>query len=148
MRNNILSIATLAIMILFSACSNEDLVEQNNPEATPKAQHTLQLTASMPSDNPTTRVALEQQADKSITLTWQTNDVLHLAFVKEGVATTIVEAGIETLSDDKKRAQFNIDIPEAFQTGTFALYGVYGGGGIEVDQDNMQIGRASCRERV
>ena len=141
MKANILSIATIAIMILFGACSNEDLVEQNNPEATPKAQHTLQLTASMPSDNPTTRVALEQQPNKSIALSWQADDVLHLAFVKEGITTTIVEASIKTLSDDKKRAQFNIDIPEAFQTGAFATYGVYGGGGIEVDQDNMPLAK-------
>lgn len=136
MKNKILPLLSVVCMMLFSTCSNEELSQESDLGITPEAGRKILLTASMP-EEPTTRVGLEQNADKSIALTWEVGDELQLAFVKgENKAKSIVTAS--KIYEDGKKAQFDIILPDGFDNGTFDLYGVYGGGGLS-DDDPTQI---------
>ena len=115
-------------MVALGACSNEELMPDVKPDAKPQTGRTLSLTASMPK-SPTTRVGLTQEADKTITLTWQAGDELQLAFV-QGTNKAKTVATVKNISEDKKQATFDIEIPPEFDANTFDLYGVYGGGGL------------------
>lgn len=135
MRKKLLSpiVAFIAVVVLaaLGSCSNEELMLDTKPnDANPHTGRTLSLTASMPGDDPTTRVALVQEADNSITLTWEVGDKLQLAFVQ---GDTKVKQTVTLASDDitheGKRATFLIIIPDEIAEETsFDLYGVYGGG--------------------
>ena len=115
MKKKLFPIIALAIMIAFGACSNEELFEQTNPETNIGDGRTLSITASMP-EEPTTYVGLEQKDDKTIALTWEVGDELKLAFVQgDNNANSI--AKVKSISDDKKKATFNIKIPDEFETG-------------------------------
>ncbi|NLB77084.1 MAG: fimbrillin family protein [Crenarchaeota archaeon] len=129
MRKKLFPILTLAIMLALGACSNEEILQDTNSGTNPGDGRTLTLTASMP-DEPTTRVALEQQDDKTIALTWEADDVLQLVFVQgeQGESKIKGTATVTNISDDGKKAQFDIALPDGFDTGKFDLYGVYGGG--------------------
>ena len=128
MKKKLFPILTLTIIIFFGACSNEEILQDQNSGTKPGSERTLSLTASMPTE-PTTRVGLEQKADKTIALTWEMDDELQLAFVQgDNKAKSI--AKVMSISPDKKKASFDIKIPDGFDTGVFDLYGVYGGGGL------------------
>ena len=100
--------------MLFGACSNEELLQETDSGITPEGR-TLSITASMP-EEPTTYVGLEQKDDKTIALTWEVGDELKLAFVQgDNNANSI--AKVKSISDDKKKATFNIKIPDEFETG-------------------------------
>lgn len=129
-RKLLLPIIALAMLVALGACSNEELFQEANPEITLGSGRTLTLTASMP-EEPSTRVGLEQQADKSIALTWEATDELQLAFV-QGNTKIKQTVTIKNISGDRKKAEFDIELP-ASSTGfndneNFDLYGVYGGG--------------------
>lgn len=130
MKKNLFSILTLAIMMFFGACSNEELFEENNPVPNLEGR-TLSITASMP-DEPATRVALEQKTDKTIALTWEVDDVLQFVFVQgETKMKNSVTLTADNITNEGKKAVFNIVIPEGInETAAFDLYGVYGGGDI------------------
>lgn len=138
MRKKILPFITIAIMVFFAACSNEELLPEANAETKIEETRTLSLTASMPGENPTTRIALEQDG-KDIVLTWEVGDEIEFAFVQgetKTKSTVTLTAG--DITNEGKTAQFNIDIPSQFTSGQFNLYGVYGGGGISIDSPNPQ----------
>ncbi|MGV8962781.1 MAG: CotH kinase family protein [Candidatus Saccharimonadaceae bacterium] len=125
MRKNLIYFTSIAIIFYLVSCSNESLLPDNKPDSA----RTISLTASMPSENPTTRVDLTEKADKSIALTWEVGDQLELAFVQgETKIKDIVT--VKNISPDGKKAQFDIIVPAGIQTETFDLYGVYGGGGL------------------
>ena len=126
----LLPFAALAMLVAFSACSNEEIMQETNPTDTLGSGHTLTLTASMP-EEPETRVGLEQQADKTIALTWEVGDELQLAFVQETTDVKVVSTVIikeQDITNDGKKAQFDIALPDGLDKGEFNLYGVYGGG--------------------
>ena len=87
MKNKILYFVAVAIMLSLSACSNEGIFEEVKSEVATETQltpsRTITLTASMPEDEPPTRINLTQGADKNISLTWEVGDKLQLAFVDE-----------------------------------------------------------------
>ena len=100
---------------------------------------TISLTVYLPQE-PNTRVGLEQQEDKSIDLTWQSDDELQLVFVQEGFkkkATITLTAA--DISNEGKNAQFDINIPAEITDGLFNLYGVHGGGGLSDDNPTNAI---------
>src|SRR5690554_3647456 len=110
MRKKILPIITIAIMMFFDACSNEELLPEVQPETQPEAGRKLSLTASMPK-NPTTRVDLEQNEDLSVSFKWEENDKLELALVKDGETTVKQVVDVNNISPDGRSAQFNVTIP-------------------------------------
>ena len=121
-KKSILFTAILAIL-LFASCNNEEILPEMNP--------TLSLTLSMPEDNPTTRVDLNEEPNKLISLKWVIGDKVKLVFI-QGSLKEIVEAEAISTSASRRSADFNVPIPAGMQVGLFDLYGVYGGGGIDI----------------
>ena len=124
MRKNILQFTMIASILLFSACSNEELPET-------ETGRTITLTASMPDDDPITRVSLERPNGTNTTvLKWQEGDQIRLVFVKTGttsVQNITTAANASNISPDGKKLTFTIDVPSTM-TEPFDLYGFYGGG--------------------
>lgn len=110
--------------MLLGACSNEELLADRNPNE----ERTISLTAAISSE-PTTRIALMQQENNTIALTWETDDEIELLF-KQGTIEIKQTVTLTSISNDGKRAQFDIVIPNEINEGAFDLYGVYGGGGL------------------
>ena len=140
MRKIVLQFTTIAIILLLSACSNDEIIEKNDNNPAHQTGRTLSLTATIPgenSDNPTTRVGLEQKEDKSIDLTWEDGDELQLAFV-QGETKIKGIARVKNITDGGKKAQFDIVIPDGVTDGSFDLYGVYGGSGLD-DADPTKV---------
>ncbi|HZK24881.1 MAG TPA: leucine-rich repeat domain-containing protein, partial [Oscillospiraceae bacterium] len=114
------------VMVLVAACNTHDDLLVNQPQQT----RTLTLTATMPHDGPTTRVALEKKDDNSIALTWQDGDELQLLFVQNDIKEKAI-ATIKNITEEGKKAQFDIVLPTNINDGNFTLYGIYGGGGLD-----------------
>ena len=136
----LLFLIALAIMVALGACSSEELMQDVKPHATPQDEgRALLLTAAMPGEDPATRVGLTQEADKSITLTWEADDELQLVFVQGAIKATNT-AKIASLSEDKKKATFKIFIPSGVNLReVFNLYGVYGSGTIDISGTNPVV---------
>ena len=130
MRKIILNFTTIAIIVLLGACGQDEVFEVNHNDPIIETGRILSLTASMPSEDPATRVGLEQLEDKTIALTWEAKDEIELAFV-QGENKIKGNAKIASISEDGKKAQFDIIIPDGIIDGDFDLYGVYGGGGLD-----------------
>ncbi len=126
MRIKFLNFTAIALMVLFAACSKEELITDINTETV----RTLSLTASMP----VTRVALAQDENK-IAVSWEEGDKIQLLFVQEANNASVT-ATVDRVSNDGKKAHFEIPIPEG-ANGQFTLYGVYGGGGIYAVNDTI-----------
>lgn len=121
MRKKILYFVAIAAIVLFGACSNEELM--------PETERTFTFTASMPDDSPATRVLLEESG-KNIVLKWESGDQLEIAVVQ---GTNFKDTTIATLTeilDNGKKAKFSLTWPGGLDTSQpFGFYGVYGGGG-------------------
>lgn len=126
--------AATLLIVLLSACHKEEVL----PEPTKENEKggAITLSATFPGHEPTTKVALEQKEDRTIALTWDMGDQLELAFVKEGQSTIKQTVTIRDISPNGKSAEFDITLPTGYESGTFDLYGVYGGGGIDISGPN------------
>lgn len=133
MRKKTLPLFAIATMLVFSACSNEDILQETNTETTIEAARKISVTASL-NEEPTTYLGLEETADKNIVLTWEVGDDLQLVFVQgTSKAATTVTLTAEDITNGGKRASFDIDVPtEIDENANFNLYGVFGGGGINL----------------
>ncbi|MGV8964549.1 MAG: hypothetical protein ACOH2V_14375 [Candidatus Saccharimonadaceae bacterium] len=129
MRKKLLQFSLTATILLFGACSNEGIL----PDTEVEAGRTISLTATMPNEGPSTRLALEQEG-KDIKVTWEIGDVIELAFV-QGINKIKEAVEVSSISADGKKAYFDIPIPEG-ATGEFKLYGVYGGNGLYMENPN------------
>ncbi len=125
MRKKIVYLSMIATMVLFAACSNEDVL--------PEAKQTISFTASMP-DEPTTRVDLVQESiGSNVKLSWKSGDIVKVAYVIESTQVKgTIEAVAGTISADGKTAKFDIPMPTGV-TGNITLAGVYGGGAVTFD---------------
>ena len=124
MRKEILFFITIAAMMLFSSCSNEESLLESHLDT----GRVLSLEATMPGVK--TRVGLEQKVDNTISLSWEDGDQLELVIVQDGNKFKDLVA-ITNISPDKKKANFNIVIPNKINTELpFNIYGVHGGGGL------------------
>ncbi|MGV8964551.1 MAG: hypothetical protein ACOH2V_14385, partial [Candidatus Saccharimonadaceae bacterium] len=133
MRNKIFYSITIATILLFGSCNNELSI----PETEIESPRTISLTASMPEDEPTTRVDLNK-IEKNIELTWNVNDEIQVVFV-QGANKLKQKALVNSTSLDKKTAYFDINIPSLLTTGTYDLYGVYGGNGLSDENPTNAI---------
>lgn len=133
MRKNIFYLTTIATILFFGSCSNEEFFAENTPET----ERTISLTASIPSDEPTTRVDLTQDG-KSIILTWVVGDDIELLF-KQGATEITQTVTVATISNEGKKAHFDVDIPPEITAGAFDLYGVYGGGGLSTSDPTKAV---------
>lgn len=135
MKKYIYYLTTITIVMVFVTCSNDPIL--NNKDVSHGKDGVISLKASMPEDNPTTRVALEQEESMAVALTWEEGDQLELVYVQGDtkIKQTVTVSGI---SSDRKNARFDVNIPAEI-TGNFDLYGVYGGGGLSDDNPTLAI---------
>ncbi|MDD4728451.1 MAG: hypothetical protein PHN55_06840 [Dysgonamonadaceae bacterium] len=134
MRKNIFYLTTIAIIMLFGACSNEALFNENDKKFSKETDRIISITATIP---PTTRVALEQDENLDVLLKWEVDDQLQLVFV-QGDIKNKETVTVKNISPDGKNANFDIVIPSEI-TGKFDFYGVYGGGGLSDDNPTLAI---------
>lgn len=123
MRKKLLYFTVIATIVLFVACNNEDSLLET--------ERTFSLTASMPDEDPSTRVSLAPDG-KNVILSWTENDVIDLVFV-QGSNKVRTPVEVNSVSNDGKTAHFDINIPASF-TGNFHLYGVHGGQGTDPNE--------------
>ena len=117
----------VCIFLLVLSCEKENL--QNNRENIESGnQRILSLFASMPENNNSTRIALTLE-EKNVKLTWEDGDQLQLLFL-QGETKVKQIVTVKNISTDRKKADFDIKLPESINEGLFDLYGVYGGGGL------------------
>ncbi|SFK63389.1 hypothetical protein SAMN05216357_10419 [Porphyromonadaceae bacterium KH3CP3RA] len=129
--------------ILLVSCNSDDV---SVPVLTPGTGHTLKLTVSMPSEgNPATRVAASQKTDsKNIELRWKEGDKIQLYFKQGDNIKKGAEVTVQNFSNDGKRAEFDLSIPEGIDTANpFDLYGVHGVLSAISDNAIVLDGRAS-----
>ncbi|HPD43638.1 MAG TPA: hypothetical protein PKZ45_05210 [Dysgonamonadaceae bacterium] len=135
-------ILSVVLTALIAGCAdNKEIVEE---QQTGKGR-TITLTASMPDEGSETapatgaetRIALTPDG-KNIKLTWQASDQLQLCFV-QGSTKVKQTVAVSDISVDGKRATFDITIPAEITTGTFDLYGMYGGGGLSDTDPTIAI---------
>ena len=143
MRKIIILLATIALFILMGACSTDDLFPETDkgilPETEIEAGRTITLTASMPDDGPNTRVSLTpEEGTKNIEVRWEEGDEIQFAIKPEiGTSQKLDTYTLEAkdLINGGKGAKFEIKVPTSI-TGSFHIYGVYGGGGITIPTTN------------
>lgn len=135
MRKYIHYLTIIAIFTLFAACSNEPIFD-NKDLSLGKARK-ISLTATMPHDNPNTRVSVSQEDDQTVSLKWEEGDQLQLVFV-QGDIKKKETVTVTNIMDEGKKAHFDIDIPAGI-TEKFDLYGVYGGGGLSDEDPSIAI---------
>lgn len=138
----ILGISIIVLIALITSCAdNKEIVElQQSAKG-----RTLSLTAVMPNDesgvasssSSETRIALTPEG-KNIKLTWEAGDQLQLCFV-QGDTKVKQTVTVSTISEEGKHATFDITVPGEISTGTFDLYGVYGGGGLSDTDPTIAI---------
>ncbi len=133
MNKKVLPLIVTTIIILFAACSSEDILPEENVKIKTEESHSLTFTASFPEDDPETRVSITEDADsKSITFKWEEKDVIELLFV-QGETKAAGEATVNKIIDEGTTAEFSFSIPEGINEEPFDLYGIYGGSLDETD---------------
>lgn len=115
---------SLFSLILITACSSHEIIEPD--ESTPSKGRTLTLKASMPDDNPSTKLAITE-VDQNISVRWKEGDMINLCFesIDGNTIKTVSDVPAINITPDGKRAEFTITIPAEI-TGSFNLYGIYG----------------------
>ena len=129
MRKKIIQFFAIAIMMVISACSNnEEQLLDNHP--------TFTFSASIVDDQPTTRINFESNIEDDIVVRWQVGDVIDVSYVQNGITRT-GKATVVNTSNDRKKAIFgNVKLPNGIVPGVLDVYGVYGGGGIPYNTTN------------
>ena len=126
-------LSTIALIFLFSSCNKE--VELIHPT---EELHKLTLSASMPEERDSfTRIALTKD-DKDVKLTWEDGDQLQVVFV-QGELKEKRTVTVKNISEDRKKAQFDIIVPDNITDELFDLYGIYGGGGLSDSDPTLAI---------
>jgi hypothetical protein len=128
-----------ALMLLGVGCQSEEIppVGEDERNVSEEQMRTFSLTASMPEESGSTRIAFSQEG-KSVALTWEEGDQLDLLFV-QGTTRVKQTVMVSNISADGKKAGFAINLPTEIQDGTFDLYGVCGGGGLSDDNPSLAM---------
>jgi hypothetical protein len=113
--------------ILFAGCGKEDAVvdpsiDDNNSSI---QERVISLSAGIPGKSSNLKVDLTQNG-KDIELTWQEGDQIQFLVV-QGDVSEKQTVTVKDISTDGKTAAFDLPLPREIVTGTFDLYGTYGG---------------------
>jgi hypothetical protein len=126
----------IAAILIFTACNKEEIPVYKTDQEVAVEQLgevcTLSLTVNMQEET-NTRVALTQDESSNITLTWEEGDELQLCFVQDDNKVKRVVT-VNNISNEGRKASFDVVVPTEFGDSNFDLYGVYGGGGL-LDSD-------------
>jgi len=139
-KNFLSGIAMITVMALFAGCKDKKIPELDGNK--PGEGNTISLTAILPGGVVQTDIALA----------WKEGDKIQLSFIQLNTKVK-KEATVTKISENGKKATFDIAVPTDISTGEFDLYGVYGGKGID-DTDptlarlSQNPGNATSRESV
>lgn len=125
----------ISLALLFAGCDNDQVPsDPDTGKLLPGSERMLFLTAGMPETpdqlKTSSRIALKEEEDNSITLTWQPNDAIELLFV-QGDKRVKSKASVYRINARGISAEFRISIPGEITDDDFDLYGVYGGEGFD-----------------
>lgn len=120
----------IAAIFVFFACSKNGIID--NP-LSGKSRRMI-LSVSMPGT--LTRIALSREG-KDVRQIWEDGDKIQLCLVQGNKKLKQVVA-VKNISSDRKKADFDIVLPEGW-TGSFDLYGVYGGRGLEDSNPSIAL---------
>lgn len=129
-----------ALIVIGGGCECEEIspVGEDERNVSEEQMRTFSLTASMPEESGSTRIAFSQEG-KSVALTWEEGDQLDLLFV-QGNTQVKQTVPVSNISADGKKAGFAFTLPDVIEDdGTFDLYGVYGGGGLSVSNPSLAV---------
>ena len=119
----------MALLLILGGCSEEILkIEQPINENTAR---TIKVKANVEGNELGTRFAMSQNGF-DVNLTWEVNDMIRLVFT-DGVNTYQDSTTVTAVTNNGRRAEFNIVIPEEITPPTFNLYGYYGGGPLSTE---------------
>lgn len=126
----------ITIILILAGCNKleipvDDINEETYIEQLGETK-TLSISAEMPHE-PSTRVTLTEEEDNSIKLTWEEGDELQLCFVQDDNKVKRVVT-VNNITNEGKKASFDVVVPTEFGDNNFDLYGVYGGAGL-LDSD-------------
>ncbi|WP_373831700.1 LamG domain-containing protein [Bacteroides heparinolyticus] len=111
-----------ALAILAVGCTNDEPAAPATEEA---AGRQLTLTASMPSGEAKTRLALAETDGGNISVKWKEGDKISLCFVKGETVKTLHDIAVTNIREGGIKADFSFTLPAGI-TYPFDLYGVYG----------------------
>lgn len=132
--NNVYLTFVSILLFTVTGCSDDTSYEGRDLDNLPKEGRIFTLTASTPS----TRVALTEEIDNGVTLSWEEGDVIQLVLVQD--ETEIAQpVTVSSISGNGKSAQFIFTIPDEINDGEFDLYGVYGGGGLSSGDPTLAV---------
>lgn len=112
------------LLLIFVGCS-EEVVKIDEPTGE-NAKRTIKVMASVGGNDIGTRVAMQQNGF-DLNLTWEVGDVIWLVF-NDGENFVHSNTTVTAVSNNGKRAEFEVEVPEGSDAETFNLYGYYGGG--------------------
>lgn len=131
----------VTLVFAITGCSEIEspFIETNDEIAAEQVgeSRTLTLFAEIPNET-STRIALEKGEDNKVKLTWEEGDKLELCFVQGGSKVKEVVT-IKDITNEGKKASFDVPIPSEFGNNNFDLYGVYGGGGLLESNPTLAI---------
>jgi len=123
----------MAAFIFLISCKDNRLSDKE----TTLNGRVLSISAVMPEEELQMRMALTKE-DKNIKLTWQDDDQIQLCFV-QGAKKIKQAVTVKNISVDRKKAEFDIIVPGEITSGSFDLYGVFGGGGLSDLDPTMAV---------
>lgn len=129
MKKTILLLMLPVMLLMMSGCEKG--------EDSPVLPSFITITATIVEEGPDTRIGFpESDGDSKIDARWKNNDELQLCFIhndtpyKKTVRTT-------DISGDGKKATFRVELPQEITSGSFDLYGVSGGAGLNDDDPRL-----------
>ena len=112
------------VLLIFVGCS-EEVLKIDEPTGE-NAKRTIKVIANVGDNDIGTRVAMQQNG-LDLNLTWEVGDVIWLVFY-DGENFIHSNTMVTAVTNNGKRAEFEVDVPEGSDAETFNLYGYYGGG--------------------
>lgn len=130
MKQNILHAAFLS-MLLFAGCTENETIDMEHG-ASKRQGKTFTLTATMPDNDPATRVAFTSGTGDypNINFAWEENDEIDLCLL-QGEKKVKQRVVVKNISDNGKKAEFDVTVPPEFTSPSFDIHGMYGGGGLD-----------------
>lgn len=112
----------MGLLLILLGCS-EDVLQTDKPieqESVTK----IRISATVEENESSTRLAMAQDG-LDMKFTWEEGDMIKLIFF-DGANYAQSTTSVSSVSDDGKRAQFDVEIPPSIVSETFDLYGIFG----------------------
>ena len=121
---SIYKLVLMGLFLIVIGCSGE--VENIDLPIEEKVGKTIKFSATVADESLATRMTMEQD-DLDVKFKWEVGDEIKLYFT-DGEQSANSITTVTTVSNDGKRAEFEVVLPGETESPTFDLYGYYGGG--------------------